>query len=353
MPENPASSIDKDVPAVRLSPLAAQLILAALALALVALVAVSFGIGPIVRRPGVSDLDTYERVIAALKAGQAYYPALHQALLDGGYGTLSPLNWRPPLFLTALSWFPSLMAAQWTLGVLTAGAWGLAVAFASRKGGLGIAIATAVIMAASLLSIAAPRAELSFELCAGMLILISVSANGLGWRWLGFAAAVLALFVRELAILYIFVCLIDAMRRKDRREVIAWLLCLGAYGAFYQWHMQQVAALLGPADHAAATGWLQFGGLGFVLRSAAFNGVLLVAPYWVAAIVLVLGLTGLRRVPVALATVLLYLVLFSIYGRPENEYWGAVYTPLVALGLAWAPAVLGTLIARSRRSSSA
>ena len=100
MPENRASSIDKSWSVSGLSPLVARLILAALVAAVLVLIAVSPSIAPIVRRPGVSDLDTYERVIAALKAGQGYYPALHQALLDGGYATLSPLNWRPPLFLT-------------------------------------------------------------------------------------------------------------------------------------------------------------------------------------------------------------------------------------------------------------
>ena len=31
-------------------------------------------------------------------------------------------------------------------------------------------------------------------------------------------------------------------------------------------------------------------------------------------------------------TAALYLLLFLFYGRPENEYWGALYAPLVAFG---------------------
>ena len=76
-----------------------------------------------------------------------------------------------------------------------------------------------------------------------------------------------------------------------------WAFALLAYGAFYAWHWMQVSALIGPSDHAAATDWLQFGGVTFVLRTAAFNGVLLVLPYWVAAVALVIGLLGLKNEP--------------------------------------------------------
>src|SRR5882724_5877546 len=119
----------------RLSPAAARLLLFALLIAAALLVWVALGIADPVRRAGPSDLDTYERVVAALKAGQGYYPALHQALLDGGYGTLSPLNWRTPLFLTLLSWFPSLIDGQVFLALVTLVAWMITVAFAYRRGG--------------------------------------------------------------------------------------------------------------------------------------------------------------------------------------------------------------------------
>lgn len=335
----------------RLSPNAARAWLFVLALVAIGLVWVALGITDPARRAGPSDLDTYERVVAALKAGQAYYPALHQALLEGGYGTLSPLNWRPPPFLTFLSWFPSLASAQVFLGLVTLVGWLVAIAYAYRRGGIGASAAAAFLMAASLVSIVAYRAELSFELCCGTLILISVCAYGLGWRWVGFVVAVLALFVRELAAIYVLVCIIMAIRDRRWTEAGAWLAAILVYAGFYLWHWMQLSALLGPVDHAAAVGWLQFGGLVFMLRTAAFNGVLLAAPVWIAALVLLLGLTGLSTMPRAFATVLLYLALYLFYGRPENEYWGAVYTPLVALGLVWSWPVLVSIGARLRRSS--
>lgn len=347
MPENPPSS----TPVERLSPNTARLVLVLLLAAAAASIWISLGITEPVKRAGPTDLDTYQRVVEALRSGQNYYTALHAALLDGGYGTLSPLNWRPPLFLTFVSWFPTLGAAQLFLEALTVTAWGLAVALLYRRAGLASAVAGGLLLALSLLSIFADRAVLSFELCAGTLILISVCAYGLGWRWLGFAVAVLALLVRELAGIYVVVCLCMAVRERRRQEIAAWLVALLAYAGFYAWHWIQLGALIGPQDHAAATGWLQFGGPGFVLRTAAFSGILLVLPYWVAALALIVGLVGLTTMPRALATVVLFLLLFLIYGRPENNYWGALYAPLVALGLVAAMPVLAALLARSRRSS--
>jgi hypothetical protein len=351
MPEIASSSTDKRHWTDRLSPGAARLILVALVVGAAALVWLALGIGEPVRRAGPSDLDTYQRVVAALRAGQGYYEALHQALLDGGYGTLSPLNWRTPLFLSFLALFPTLESAQVFLGLVTVVAWLIAVAFVYRRSGVGLAVWAGIVLALSLVSIIAYRAELSFELCCGTLILISVAAYGLGWRWAGFAVAMLALFVRELAVIYAVVCLAMAVRERRWGEVIGWLIGLAAYAGFYLWHWSQLSALIGPADHAAAADWLQFGGLVFVLRTAAFNGVLLVAPYWVAAIVLVFGLVGLKDQPRAAVTVALYLLLFLVYGRPENEYWGALYAPLISLGLVWAPGTIRRLVLRLRRSS--
>src|SRR4051812_42527599 len=132
MPEIMPSSKVATAWAAGLSPNAARLVLTGGLVVVATLVWVALGITEPIRRSGPSDLDTYERVIAALKAGQGFYPALHQALLDGRYGTLSPLNWRTPAFLTLLSWFPTLATAQVALGGLALGAWGVGVALVYR-----------------------------------------------------------------------------------------------------------------------------------------------------------------------------------------------------------------------------
>ena len=79
------------------------------------------------------------------------------------------------------------------------------------------------------------------------------------------------------------------------------------------------------------------------------NGLLVLLPLWVTALVLPASLIGLasRRDDVAdraLAAVLIYLSLFAVAGRPDNRYWGFLYAPLLTFGLVWAPAALRDLV---------
>ena len=211
---------------------------------------------------------TYQRVVTALRAGQGYYPALHDALLAGGYGTLSPLNWRTPLFLSFLALFPTLESAQVLLGLVDGGR-------VARRDCLRLSAKRRrpAVWAAAIVLAAEPgvdhrlsgRAQLRV-VCTGTLILISASGLWTWLRWAGFAVALLALFVRELAVIYAVVCLATgaaraAMGRGWRVAGRARRLCR----IYYLWHWSQPSALIGPADHAAASDWLQFGGLVFVL----------------------------------------------------------------------------------------
>ena len=187
----------------------------------------------------------------------------------------------------------------------------------------------------------APLTVLYSEYSAGVLVLFSASAFGLGYRRTAFGTAVAALFVRELAAPYVVICLVLAWREKRFGEVAAWLLALLAYAGFYFWHYQMVQAQLGPSDFAYPGGWLRFGGASFVLSTAGFDGLLTAMPLWISAIVLPLGVLGLLAWPgpadlrIAL-TVLAYLVVFAFVGKPLNRYWGEMYTPLLTLGLPWA-----------------
>ena len=77
MPENSSSSSLVE----RMSPNAARLVLALLVVLAALLVWIGLGISEPVKRAGPTDLDTYQRVVEALRGGQNYYLALHAALL--------------------------------------------------------------------------------------------------------------------------------------------------------------------------------------------------------------------------------------------------------------------------------
>ncbi len=346
------------LPATRLGGISRAGALLALLATLAAIVVLAFVALHSARPPtaasnGRSDLVMYAHIVDAMRHGQGYYAAAHAELLKGGYGTRSVFNWRLP----ALPWLVSLLPLTAIANALLdlAAAVGLALTFRTLEvsdGRATGALAVAFVVV-SVVFVAAPNAVLFADITAGTLIFLSAAAYGARLPWLGLAAALLALFCRELAAPYAIICAFLAWREHRRWEVGVWLVGFIAFAAYFAWHYAEVQAQLGPADGAYPYGWLQFGGLSFVLGTAAFNGLLALAPLWASAIVLPLAVIGLiawpdsdnRRVA---ATVGAYLVLFLFVGKAFDDYWGALYTPLLMVGLAFAPAALRDLIAALR-----
>lgn len=284
------------------------------------------------------DLVSYQRIIERMRGGADYYTAAHQVLVADGYGTRSVFNWRMPawpMLLAALpaGWGQGMLAALALCGVL------MVYRMMREDGGVVAALLATVAVAGSLGGIAAPSSVVFAEVAAGTLILVSVAAYGNGWRVVGLVAGLLALFLRELAAPYVVICLLLALREKRWGELWIWAVGLVAYAAYFGWHWWMVSQQLGPMDKAYGEGWLQFGGLGFILATAGFNGLWSLGPLWLAAVFLPLGLLGLWAWPkgtLALAAVVAFVVLFAAVGKPFNYYWGALYTPALMLGVGWA-----------------
>jgi hypothetical protein len=92
-------------------------------------------------------------------------------------------------------------------------------------------------------------------------------------------------------------------------------------------------------------GWTSFGGWGFILSMAHTSGALMIVPMWGAAILLPLALLGWVAPATSLTdrvslTLLAWIPLFMMVGRPDNFYWGLLLAPLLPAGLAFAPAAL-------------
>jgi len=288
------------------------------------------------------DLVSYQRIIERMRGGADYYTAAHEVLVADGYGTRSVFNWRTPawpMLLAALppGWGQGLLAGLALAGLL------LVYRMLREDGGVLVAGLSMLAVGLSLGGIAAPSSVVFSEVAAGTLILVSVAAYGNGWRVPGLVAALLALFLRELAAPYVVVAIVLALREKRWREVRLWALGLVAYAVYFGWHCWMVSQQLGPMDRAYGDGWLQFGGLGFILATVGFNGLWSLGPLWLPAVLLPLGLLGLWAWPkgtLALATAVVFVVLFAAVGKPFNYYWGALYTPVLMLGLGWAAAAV-------------
>lgn len=298
------------------------------------------------------DVVSYARIIERMRSGEGYYPAAHEVLVADGYGTRSVFNWRTPAWPTILAALPP-GGGQVLLGALALG--GVLLVYRMlRSAGTAVAGVSVLAVGLSFGAVLAPEAVVFSEVAAGVLILVSVAAYGNGWRWLGLVAAIVALFLRELSAPYVLVCMVLAMRGEHRREFAMWCGGVVLYLAYFGWHWWMVAQQLGPMDRAYGEGWVTFGGLDFVVATAGFNGLWALGPDWLPAVLLPLGLLGLWAWPRGrgLATVGVYLAAFLVIGKPFNAYWGAVYTPVLMLGLGWSWPAMGQALRRPSAGGS-
>lgn len=333
----------------------AWVLLAVTLLATLALALASQGAAPAGddNKDGSSDLDLYEAIADRMRDGEPYYEAAHTEMVDRGYGVQSVFNWRTPAYARLLALAPSDGIAQAVLAVLAAGAVLLTLSVLGHEAGRWGRLVGAVVVPLTLLGAFLPPTVLLAELTAGVLILLSVGLYATDRRWAGLAAGAAALVVRELAGIYVVVAIVMAVRRRRWREVTAWGLVLASYAVYFLWHRHQVLDTVDPGDRAYDEGWLQLGGPMFVLRTAQMDGVLLLLPLVVVAVLaplMVLGLWSRRDEAGLLAavTVSAYVVAFCFVGKPVNAYWGAVYTPLFAYGLVLAPLAVRDLVRAAR-----
>lgn len=180
-----------------------------------------------------------------------------------------------------------------------------------------------------------PSVIVYHELWAGSCIYLSLAAHARRqWFFYGFFGMV-ALFIRELSLIYVGVMLFMAWREGNYRELTFWLVGVVIYSIIFGIHLKIVSGLQMETDRV--NNWIATGGWSFVLSTAIWNFPLLFAPVRVVAMLVplaLLGLAGWRGATgsrVAL-TVGSYVIVFLIVGRPVNNYWGLMYAPLLPLG---------------------
>lgn len=300
--------------------------------------------------PGEGDVALYRAIVERVRAGEGYYDAAGSELRGRGYGLRSPLNWRMP----TLAYLAATPIAKPLLIVVAAVAVALGLRFAKEEGGIGLAAAAALVLPSVLLPTVLGDTYLMPELWAGTLILLSIMLVARR-PLLSVAPAIAALFIRELAAAYVIVLFVHLVRRGDKKVGPAILVGCGliAFAGFYLWHRSAVAGHVLPTDAAYPGSYFTLQGLPFLLATSRQAAYLLVQPLWVTAIYLPLAIFGLFQLPqairpVAAATALTYLVLFTVAGKPFNDYWGLLLSPVLTVSFLFALARVIPL--RLRRS---
>lgn len=293
-----------------------------------------------------NDRALYHAIVERVRAGEEYYDAAGTELRARRYPTGSLFNWRTPLYAWVIGKAPEATWAQAVLVLAALATLLLAYTEVQREAGMQMGVAGLLLLVSALAWTVNGQVYLFTELWAGVLIALSVFLYGQEKWLLGCAAGLLALFFRELALLYCLLALLLAVWQQRRAEVVAWIVGLALYGIYLAWHGYQVAERLTSADRVHPDGWMQFGGLRFVIGTCHMNVLLINLPAWMTALCLPLSLLGWAgwRSPTGLRgglTLAGYVTAFLVVGNPAfNCYWGLMFAPHFIFGLLWAPHAL-------------
>ena len=304
------------------------------------------------RAENFSDIRLYQTIVRQVQGGADYYATAAAQQRAHHYPTWPPQVIREPteawllarLGADGVRWAALIALAALTLEVLRRALAHTDLSPRTRLWAL-------VLGATGLASACTPSAAYMHEVWAGILILLSLALRRAD-RWvLSIGAGVLACFFREIALPYLCVMAACALWERRYAETAGWSAAIALFGAVFALHLGLAGAQHRPGD-LSSPGWLSLGGLSFLIATARNNALFVLAPTWVVAAGLAgsaLGYVGChdRWVGRCGLTLLAYMALFAVVGRPDNDYWGLLYAPLPALGLALAPAALRDLLARA------
>ncbi len=345
-----------------LSPRAARIILTISALLAIVCVGITFSAFKsgstenAIAGPG--DIALYRAEVARMHAGEEYYAVAGEELRARGYPTRSVFNWRTPLPMWLIAKLPDW---TWGRGILAS------LSLTTLLGGMVLigrgqsvhrTFIGMLLLAGALMPCLLGDLSVMPDLWAGVLIALSVTLLGMQWPMCGVLVGVAAMFCRDLAVPYALLSLSLAIYQRKPAEVLAWIVGLLAYAAYFNDHAGQVSLHSTAADLAHPHGWVCWGGLPFVIATVQMNSFCLVLPQWVTALYLVIAVLGFAAwdQPGGKHAAWVaggYLLMFAVIGQPFNQYWGALIAPLLCLGAAHGPDALADLYRRAFASQSA
>lgn len=321
----------------RFARLKAWRLLAILA-AVVALVVVGIGMArPDPREPrakaGRGDLAMYTRVIEAVHAGAAYYPAMTADMRANGYPLKPFPAVRPPPLTIAMAALPDVDARRLSLHVLSTVvliAWGWRL-IRDRVPWL-LALAVMGALFSGMVTARIANGYGFHEIWASLFIALSLAVYRPGRYGLSLACALAGVMLRETTAPFFLVMAFFAWLDGGRKEALVWLGGLGIFGCALAAHALTLQHYVLPGD-LDSPGWVKFGGWGFVLQVMRWNAVLLTSPHWLAGVAAPLAVLGAAMANGVLGkriglTVGGYIFAFMLAGRPDNAYWGMMIAPL-------------------------
>lgn len=305
----------------------------ALLLALVACLAVPLA-AKAPDKPVQLDQELYRTVVERVREGENFYPATIGAQRERQYPVQPALAVRPPTMTYGLALLPSTATRTAALIALLFGALiALRQSLADRPPAEALSMVALVV--AGLFGAFFPDNVYLHEQWSVLLIMLSLAAHRRAWLMVGLA--LLAVLVRETALAWLAAIVVYGLCQRDWKRAGLAAGAIALAGGLWLIHAQLVAAQVQPGD-LTSPGWIRFGGLPLVIDALRRNLVLTGLP----------GPLVLALVAASLAAMLRwgrdmertaaigsagFLAALTVFGRPDNGYWGFMAAPFVLLGL--------------------
>jgi hypothetical protein len=319
-------------------------------------------------RPRDDDLKLYDTAIARIRHGENYYAFIAEEHRKASY----PLRPGVAVRLPTLAYIdaalgvegdqprvlPGAVAVVLMLAVI--GAWWRRLGDELGSGepaGQLRRMGTALMFLGASLGLNVYYFVLH-ELWAGMLIALAFALHRPregGGRWVAaWAAAALALAIREHVLPFVLLLGVYALWRRAWAEALGWGVLVALFAAGLALHLHLVAQHTLPTDPVGPS-WLALRGLGGWLSNVVLSSNLRFLPHWLAGplvVLMVFGWAAWKSPAGSFATLLFlgYGLLFMVAGRNDNFYWGAVIAPAMFIGLAFVPMGLGSLARAASRT---
>lgn len=288
-----------------------------------------------------TDKRLYRDITAEVVRGAPYYAAATRLQRSHGYPLKPAVTVRLPTLTlagAALGW-GWLRAIAFAL--LAAGSLAWIFALRGRAGWPERLAAGALILGGAGMLTGDPL--IIHERWAGLFLGLALAfrvGRREAWPW-ALAAAGAALAVRELALPFVLLALTFAMLERRWREAVGWTALVTAFAGLMALHLHAVAAQVLPGD-AESAGWTAFGGPRMALAAIVESSPLQYLPFAPAAVLAVLPLAGWlglggRAGLFCLTLFAGYALMFALFARPDNFYWGAIVQPAWFVGLAFLP----------------
>ena len=305
--------------------------------------------------PDKTDSAMYGAIVDRMNDGLGYYAAVAKEQPARGYPTSPSMNVREP----TLAWVTSKLGDRVMIGIL----WLLALVaigmsiwiYERTERTKGSWVAATVLAAVAIGIFAFPGGVHVHEVWLSLLICVGLLARGVGWIRTSMALLLVAALIRELVAPVMLVMLVVSWVTGRRREAWAWAGCLSVFWIFYAVHLFRVHELaVGPS--ADSPSWVAVGGWPFIVDAVRASTVLALLPFWVAGILVPIGLLGWvarsgNLFDAIAAFLVTYSVLFCVVGRNNNGYWGSFVGILLLPGIAFGLEFLSTELRRSARRS--